>query len=88
MNKTHTSIVSNLTQGYSREGNDDKQYTFKLNFPSDEEVLRHIRSLVSGGNHTLTLNDKTILVEDLTSANFTIKWYVFKVDETDGWHVD
>ena len=88
LNKTHTSIVSNLTQGYSREGNDDKQYTFKLNFPSDEEVLRHIRSLVSGGNHTLTLNGKTILVEDLTSANFTIKWYVFKVDVTDGWHVD
>ena len=88
LNNTHTSIVSNLTQGYSLEGNGGKQYTFKLNFPSDEEILRHIRSLVSGGDHTLTLNGKTISAEDLTSANFTIKWYVFKVDETDGWHVD
>ena len=88
LNNTHNSIVSNLTQGYTRPGIDGQQYTFKLNFPPDEEILRHIRSLVSGGNHTLTLNGKTISAEDLTSANFTIKWYVFKVDETDGWHVD
>ena len=88
LNNTHTSIVSNLTQGYTRTGTDGQQYTFRLSFPSDEEILRHIRSLVSGGDHTLTLNGKTILAEDLTSANFTIKWYVFKVDETDGWHVD
>ena len=88
LGETHDDIVSKLTQGYSREGNDGKQYTFRLSFPSDEEILRHIRSLVSGGDHTLTLNGKTILAEDLTSANFTIKWYVFKVDETDGWHVD
>ena len=88
LNNTHTSIVSNLTQGYSRKGSDNNTYTFKLNFPSDEEILRNIRSLMSSGGQTLTLNGKTILAEDLTSANFTIKWYVFKVDKTDGWHVD
>ena len=88
LNNTHTSIVSNLTQGYSLKGSDNNTYTFRLSFPPDEEILRHIRSLVSGGNHTLTLNGKEISPEDLTSANFTIKWYVFKVDRTDGWHVD
>ena len=88
LNNTHEEIKTNLTQGYTPNSNDGKQYTFKLDFPSDEEILRHIRSLVSGGNHTLTLNGKPISAEDLTSANFTIKWYVFKVDETDGWHVD
>ena len=87
LNKTHDDIVSKLTRGY-HVGSGGNEYTFKLSFPSDEEILRHIRSLVSGGNHTLTLNDKTISVEDLTSANFTIKWYVFKVEKTDGWHVD
>ena len=87
LGETHDDIVSKLTRGY-HVGSDNNTYTFRLNFPSDEEILRNIRSLVSGGNHTLTLNGKTILAEDLTSANFTIKWYVFKVDETDGWHVD
>ncbi len=87
LGETHDDIVSKLTRGY-HVGSDNNTYTFKLNFPSDEEILRHIRSLVSGGNHTLTLNGKEISPEDLTSANFTIKWYVFKVDKTDGWHVD
>ncbi len=88
LGETHDDIVSKLTRGYPYVGSDNNTYTFRLSFPSDEEILRHIRSLVSGGNHTLTLNGKEIFPEDLTSANFTIKWYVFKVDETDGWHVD
>lgn len=29
-----------------------------------------------------------IPVEELTSDNYTIRWYVFKYDTTNGWHVD
>ncbi len=33
LNNTHTSIVSNLTQGYSLKGSDNNTYTFRLSFP-------------------------------------------------------
>lgn len=33
-------------------------------------------------------NNQYIPVEELTSENYTVRWYVFKYDGTNGWHVD
>ena len=41
-----------------------------------------------GSGTPITLNGKTVLAEDLTAENFTVKWHVFKYDDGDGWHID
>ncbi len=54
------------------------------NFPSDEEVLAAARQSSSD----IKIDGETIAKENITSANFTVRWYVVKYDETDGWHID
>ncbi len=54
------------------------------NFPSDEEVLAAARASSSD----IKIDGETIAKENITSANFTVRWYVVKYDETDGWHID
>lgn len=60
------------------------QGTTAENFPTDEAVLAAIRAT---GN-TITLDGKTVPESDLTSKNFTVRWYVLKYESTDGWHID
>ena len=81
-------VRDELSAGFTRTAADGTTYTFQTDFPGDEQVLAQIRSLVESGAQTITLNGRTVGVADLTSANFTIKWYVFKTSRTDGWHVD
>lgn len=50
-------------------------------FPSDEEVLSSLRS---EGAKTIKLDGKTVNKEDITSDNFTARWYVMKYDNNDG----
>lgn len=87
LNATHNDIVSKLTNGYALADSDGNTYTFKGTFPTDEEVLRTIRTMVSNGKE-ITLNGKTMTVDQLTAQNFTIKWYVFKTGSDDAWHID
>ena len=87
LNALHNEVVGQLTNGYQKVGNDNQSYTFQLNFPTDEQVLWQVRSMVADGT-VITLNGKTVKVEDLNADNFTVKWHVFKFDQTDGWHVD
>lgn len=87
LNGLHNEVVNNLTNGYVKTGADRNDYTFRLDFPTDEQVLRQVRSMVADGT-VITLNGKTVKVEDLNADNFTVKWHVFKFDEGDGWHVD
>lgn len=82
LNAIHNNIVTRLTNGYTVNG-----YTFRAEFPTDEVIMRQIRSMV-GSDTTITLNGKTVPAEDLTAENFTVKWHVFKYDNTDGWHID
>lgn len=82
LNAIHSTIVNNLTKGYPV-----KEYTFRAEFPTDEVIMRQIRSMVDSGDE-ITLNGKTVPAEDLTADNFTVKWHVFKYDDTDGWHID
>ena len=53
-------------------------------FPTDEEVLQQVRNLGS----QISIDDEVISTEKLTTANFTVRWYVVKYDATDGWHID
>lgn len=82
LNAIHNIIVTRLTNGYTV-----KEHTFRAEFPTDEVIMRQIRSMVGSGTR-ITLNGKTVLAEDLTAENFTVKWHVFKYDDGDGWHID
>ncbi len=82
LNAIHNNIVTRLTNGYTV-----KEHTFRAEFPTDEVIMRQIRRMVGSGT-TITLNGKTVLAEDLTAENFTVKWHVFKYDDGDGWHID
>ncbi len=53
-------------------------------FPTDEEVLQKVRELGS----QIKIDDEVIPTANLTSSNFTVRWYVVKYDGSDGWHVD
>lgn len=89
LNQIHDDLTGTLTNGLTKTGAyDGKEYTFQVSFPTDEEVLRHVRAMIADGGQPITLNGKTVYASDLTSANFTIKWHVFKFDTTDGWHID
>lgn len=87
LNAIHSVIVNNLTDGYTKVGRSGEEYTFRAEFPTDEVIMRQIRRMVGSGTR-ITLNGKTVLAEDLTAENFTVKWHVFKYDDGDGWHID
>ena len=53
-------------------------------FPTDEEVLAKARASSS----EIKIDGETIAKENITSANFTVRWYVIKYETTDGWHID
>lgn len=58
-------------------------------FPSDETVLANLRD-EAGWNKdkTITLDGQTVSKEDLTTDNFTVRWYVLKYQSADAWHID
>lgn len=88
LNAIHSEIYSKLTNGYEKTANDGTKFTFQVDFPNDEDVLQHIRSMVADGTVHIQLNGKDVAASDLTDTKFTIKWHVFKYDKTDGWHID
>ncbi len=53
-------------------------------FPSDEQILAGLRK----AGTTFQLDGTTIEPQDLTTDNFTIRWYVLKYERSDGWHID
>lgn len=53
-------------------------------FPSDETVLSALRV----GKEPVHIGGTLIDHEYLTSDHFTIRWYVFKYEHSDGYHVD
>lgn len=54
------------------------------NFPSNESILAQLREQ----NKTFTIDGKEIDKSDITSDNFTIRWYVLKYEKNDAWHID
>ncbi len=86
--RSHDTLTTSLSEGYTmhseKDGND---YTFSADFPSDEEVLREVRNKLTNGTE-IYIYDHKLLPEEVTTAAFTIKWYVFKWEKSDGWHID
>lgn len=88
LSDNHNTITRNLTNGYTKMGDDGNSYTFRASFPSDETVLKNVRAMVDSGKPAITINGRTISSDELNTTNFTVKWYVFKYDDSDGWHID
>ncbi len=84
----HEALTGALTQGYHKQGLDGEDYVFYADFPSDEEVLREVRKMIRSGNTHIYIYDHELTAEEVTAAAFTVKWYVFKWMESDGWHID
>lgn len=58
---------------------------FKISgVPTDASVLASIRT----GNVDVQVNGKSISFSQLTTDNFQVRWYVFKYNTTDQWHID
>lgn len=55
-----------------------------MEFPTDETVLKALRD----GNEEVHVNKVKIDHKYLTSDHFTIRWYVFKYENSDGYHID
>lgn len=55
-----------------------------LEFPSDAYIFDQLKKHVSN----LTVNDQAVDVNNLNSSTYAIRWYAFKEDGSDGWHVD
>ena len=56
-------------------------------FPSDEDVLANLRANYDTKN-PIKVDNQVIPKEDLTTANFKVRWYSTKYQKSDGWHVD
>ena len=56
-------------------------------FPSDEDVLANLRANYDPED-PIKVDGKVIPKENLTSANFKVRWYSVKYQKSDGWHVD
>lgn len=60
--------------------------------PDDEDVMRSIREEAKANPDNpkaqVTLDGVQIDPEDLTTDNFSIRWYTMKYHKDDGWHVD
>ena len=63
-------------------------------FPTDEEIFQYIQANWNKGEYPvnkgqdITVNGKPINVKKLTTENFVIRWYVFKDQSDDFWHID
>ena len=41
-----------------------------------------------GKNKIIAVDGQYIPVEELTASNYTVRWVVFKYDDSNGWHID
>lgn len=53
-------------------------------FPSDSAVLESVRN----SSKELMEDGKTVDKSTITTDNYTVRWYSFKYENSDGWHVD
>ena len=66
-------------------------------FPTDQYIFDKLKtdSQVTGGKLFVdkngdgkVTNDEVVTVDELSPEAFAIRWYAFKLDGTDGWHID
>lgn len=83
----HAKTEEELLQGTKPDegyiGNGD--YIYKIDrIPSDEEVFQTIRE----SGRMIRIGDREIPPSKLDTEFFTIYWYSFKSEMSDGWHID
>ena len=86
-------IDSQIRTLTTKSYNEINGYEFSLeSFPSDDEVFREVRTLIDEGTEiTITEGDGTerlVTSDEMTTDNFTIRWYVLKYSTSDAWHID
>ncbi len=60
-------------------------------FPTDEEVFNTIKNEWSSwdsSKRSISVNGEKINIGKLNTQNFEIRWYVFKYNLSDAWHID
>ena len=84
----------------NQAGQEDKTYYIvdgedRSVFPNDGEIFEYIRNNWSEAENQgvnkgkdILVNNKPINPNNLTEENFAIRWYVFKDNYDDYWHVD
>ena len=80
-----------LQKGYWGANNWGENTPFKLaDFPTDQEVFEKIRN--GWDEYTkgkgIKIGNYEVKPGELTTQNYAIRWYVFKLNSTDNWHID
>lgn len=57
-------------------------------FPMDDAVLNQLREGVKAGKYNIKLGSTNIEAQYLTPDHFTIRWFAFKYEHSDGYHID
>ena len=88
-------VVRRMQAKYIDDFQNNQSY-FDPSRPTDVTEYRKATTIVSGKEvpryqiicESVNGQKHYIPVEEITSANYTVRWYVFKYDGTNGWHVD
>ncbi|MCR5089925.1 MAG: prealbumin-like fold domain-containing protein, partial [Oscillospiraceae bacterium] len=84
---SHVDVAGNdrLIRQLATTGLEADGQTFTLmDFPEDQEVLDYLKQQT---NARLTLDGMEVDPVDMTTENFTVRWYICKYQD-DGWHID
>lgn len=79
--------VNNTIRSLDQTSYGDYELLFE-SIPSDEEVLASIRNDITNNGKKVYVENTVVPASDVTTKNFTVRWYVVKYDTGDGWHID
>ena len=83
--------IRSLKDGYYGANRGGGQDPFQLaNFPTDEDIFDTIKSNwdVYTKNKGIRINGIAVDQNELTTQKYAIRWYVFKLNDSDFWHID
>ena len=68
------------------EGTEGDIYIYDV--PDDDYIFSELISYANENSVTLYVDDIAVDLDELDSDHYEIRWYVFKYDSTDCWHID
>ena len=83
--------IRSLKDGYIGANKGDEDTPFQLaKFPTDEEIFETIKKDWDGytKNKGIKINGIAVDQNELTTQKYAIRWYVFKLNDSDFWHID
>ncbi|MCC8161471.1 MAG: hypothetical protein LIO53_09260, partial [Oscillospiraceae bacterium] len=66
---------------------EDDTNPYMYDFPTDEYIFEQLQTMVAAGT-TLTVDGITVLLSELTTDYYEVRWYLFQYPSTDCWHID